>query len=357
MLIHYKKIIKKKRFWAGLLLVQFLLFYVFSKLNFAITFFERFFDFQKYIHQKVFSVFPFSVGDLLYMISGIIFIYFFIKILKRKSRNLGLFQILVILNVLYFSYQIFWGMLYFQKPIIEKLPESKMTTEEIKTLSLKYLHRCIETRNHVNEDKNGVFTILDLNKIETEILKNQAVLPAFLIKKNVTEINSFKPSLFGNLMSYTGVFGYYNPFTAEAMYNAKLPSTSLPFTLAHESSHQLGYAREQEANFIGYLIGKNSENLDLKYSTEYFVLKSLLNSLAEKNPDFVKEVIKNYSPEMKRDRSAEKIFIKKHEGFLDTFFGFTNDIFLKSNQQEGSITYSYFVDLLMRYKNSESKEE
>ncbi|HOA80965.1 MAG TPA: DUF3810 family protein, partial [Defluviitaleaceae bacterium] len=118
-----------------------------------------------------------------------------------------------------------------------------------------------------------------------------------------------------------------------------------------ESAHQLGYAREQEANFIAYLIGKNSENFDLKYSTEYFVLKSLLNSLSSENPEFVKGVLHHYSPAMKKDRIAENMFSKRHEGLLDIFFGFTNDLFLKSNQQEGSVTYSYFVDLLIRYEN------
>ena len=157
-------------------------------------------------------------------------------------------------------------------------------------------------------------------------------------------------------MSYSGILGYYNPFTAEAQFNANLPSTFIPFTLSHESAHQLGFAREQEASFIGYLSGKDSKNVDLKYSTEYFVLKSLLNSLAEKDEVFVKNILKNYSAGMKRDRLAEKEFVKNHEGILDTFFGITNDLFLKTNQQEGSITYSYFVKLLVQYNRMTPKK-
>ena len=151
-------------------------------------------------------------------------------------------------------------------------------------------------------------------------------------------------------MSYTGILGYYNPFTAEAQYNSELPSTFIPFTTAHESSHQLGFAREQEANFVGYLMGVNSTNLDLRYSTEYFTLKSLLRFIVDEDPEFVKSVIKNYSPAMKRDRSYERSFIFRHQGWLDEFFGFTNNLFLQSNQQEGSVTYSYFIDLLLNYE-------
>lgn len=151
-------------------------------------------------------------------------------------------------------------------------------------------------------------------------------------------------------MNFTGILGYYNPFTAESQYNAELPHTFIPFTSAHESSHQLGFAREQEANFIGYLIGVNAKNNDLRYSTEYFTLKSLLRFIVEEDPEFVKNILSQYSPAMKRDRRYERSFIFRHQGWLDDFFGFTNNLFLKSNQQEGAVTYSYFIDLLLNYE-------
>ena len=344
------KLHHKKRFWAGLLLVQFLLFYTLSKIDFVVLFFEKLFEVQKAFHQILFANIPFSIGDLLYVLLIAAFFTIIVKMMQRKSRKRYALKFFILLNILYFIYQIFWGMLYFQKPILEKLPEKELKISDIKQLTFEYLERCKQTRSLVNEDKSGVFIITDISLIKDEILKNQTKLPTLINNKKGTRIRAFKPSLFKPIMSYSGILGYYNPFTAEAQYNSRLPSTYIPFTLSHESAHQLGYAREQEANFIGFLIGKQSNNVDLKYSTEYFVLKSLLNFLADRDPAFVKNVLANYSPEMKRDRQAEKLFVKKHEGFLDVFFGFTNDLFLKSNQQEGSITYSYFIDLLVRYK-------
>lgn len=242
-------------------------------------------------------------------------------------------------------------MLYFQTPIIKKLPSQKEpTVDKAKILTLKYLQKCKDTRKLTKEDKNGIFVIADLKAVQKEILYRQALLPGNISGKKAPGINSFKPSLFKNIMSYTGILGYYNPFTAESQFNSQLPNTFIPFTSAHESSHQLGFAREQEANFVGYLIGINSKNLDLRYSTEYFTLKSLLNYIADKDPDFVKNILRNYSQEMKKDRAYEKAFMMKHQGLLDDFFGFTNNLFLKSNQQEGSITYSYFIDLLLNYE-------
>ncbi|GGG66770.1 hypothetical protein GCM10007332_31960 [Epilithonimonas arachidiradicis] len=151
-------------------------------------------------------------------------------------------------------------------------------------------------------------------------------------------------------MNKTGILGYYNPFTAEAQYNPNIPSTQLPFTLAHEMAHQLGYAREQEASFIAYLSAKNSNNKELRYSCQLYVLKSLLRSLSKSDIAFAKNVVDLYSKKMKRDRENELLFNKNNEGFISDFFGVTNDLFLKSNQQDGSVTYSYFINLLLLYE-------
>lgn len=345
------KIIHKKRCWAGILLAQFLLFYLFSKSAMVVSFFESFFEIQKEVHQAVFAWIPFSFGDLFYILTGVFLLYYIARSFKNKRRHSSLLTLLIGVNIFYFLYQIFWGMLYFQISIIKKLPtQEEPTTEKAKVLALKYLEKCKKTRSLVKEDRNGIFVITDLRSIQKEILAGQASLPKSISGKKAPEVNSFKPSLFRNVMSFTGILGYYNPFTAEAQYNSQLPNTYIPFTSAHESSHQLGFAREQEANFVGYLIGINAENSELRYSTEYFTLKSLLNFIVEKDPEFVKTMLENYSPQMKRDRAYEKAFVLHHQGWLDDFFGFTNNLFLKSNQQEGSVTYSYFIDLLLNYE-------
>lgn len=346
-----KTIYKKKRFWAGVLLAQFLLFYGFSKSLLMISFFEKFFELQKRPHQIAFSWLSFSLGDIIYIVLGIVLLYSLIALFKKTSRPASLLRILITINIFYFTYQIFWGMLYFQTPIIKKLSSQEPPEiHKAKKLALQYLEKCKLTRASVYEDHNGIFIVTNLQAVQQEILFQQTRLPQYISDKKATQILAIKPSLFKKVMNFTGILGYYNPFTAEAQYNAELPHTFIPFTTAHESSHQLGFAREQEANFVGYLMGIHSSNLDLRYSTQYFTLKSLLRYIVEEDPEFVTSVIRNYSPGMKRDRAYEKSFVFRHQGWLDDFFGFTNNLFLKSNQQEGSVTYSYFIDLLLNYE-------
>jgi hypothetical protein len=64
---------------------------------------------------------------------------------------------------------------------------------------------------------------------------------------------SIKPSLISVPLSYMGFGGYLNPFTNEAQVNDCLPKYNFPTTTLHEMAHQIGYASESEANFIGFL--------------------------------------------------------------------------------------------------------
>ncbi len=66
-------------------------------------------------------------------------------------------------------------------------------------------------------------------------------------------VRSVKASLFSYPGLYIGFAGYYNPFTGEAQVNMLDPDFRLPYTTCHEMGHQLGYAKENEANFIGFL--------------------------------------------------------------------------------------------------------
>ncbi|MNK86960.1 hypothetical protein D3C87_1068860 [compost metagenome] len=344
-----KNIFSKNKYWAIVLVAQFLLFYILSKLDFAIQFFSNLFEWKKRLHIFIFSKFGFSIGDVIYTLV-ILFLLYSIFIILKKRKSTDLRHIFLLLNISYFIYQCFWGMLYFQKPIIEKFQKKEITDQDLKTLAIKYLNLCKATREKVTEDRNGIFLINDINSIKQEIITQQAQLPLQITPKAPIQTLSVKQSLYNKIMNYTGILGYYNPFTAEAQFNPNLPSTQLPFTLAHEMSHQLGYAREQEASFIAFLCAKDSQNLDLRYSAQLYVLKSLLRNLAVKNPAFVKQVLSQYSEKMKRDRLNDLNFYKRYDGLLSDVFGITNDLFLKSNQQEGRITYSYFINLLIAYE-------
>jgi hypothetical protein len=352
-----KNIFIKNKIWAIVLVAQFSLFYILSKFDFAANFFSKLFEWKKNFQVQLFSGFKFSVGDLIYTIVSLFLIYSIINLIRKRNNSI-LKRLFIFINISYFVYQCFWGMLYFQPLIIKKISktEIKIKNDDLKKITIKYLELCKETRERVSEENNGIFKINNIQVIKDEILKQQKHLPNNINAKKPVDILSVKPSLYNDFMNHTGILGYYNPFTAESQFNPNLPPTQIPFTLAHEMSHQLGYAREQEASFIAYLCAKKTNNIDLQYSAQLYVLKSLLRALSKdiNNKDFVLKVISQYSEKMQRDRKYELDFYEKNEGIISDFFGVTNDLFLKSNHQDGSITYSYFINLLLIY---ETKKE
>ena len=333
----------------AVLAAQFLLFFILSKITFAIDFFSALFEWKKNFHIFLFSWLHFSVGDLLYSVI-ILWLCFVIFNLIKKKRRKGLHSFLIFANIFYFIYQCFWGMLYFQKPIYDKLAKKEISEQNLKKLAVKYLNLSRSTRENVSENKDGIFIISNIDDIKKEIMLKQTQLPTNLNSKKAIRHFSVKASFYKNVMNYTGILGYYNPFTAEAQYNPNLPATQLPFTLAHEMSHQLGYAREQEASFVAFLCAEQSDNQDFRYSTQLYVLKSVLRNLNAKDPAFVKQILSKYSDKMKRDRANDLNFYKKYDGAMSEIFGITNDFFLKSNQQEGRVTYSYFLNLMVAYE-------
>src|SRR5690606_30790577 len=90
---------------------------------------------------------------------------------------------------------------------------------------------------------------------------------------------SINNSLYSTPLSYMGFAGYLNPFTGEAQVNSLLPKYNFATTAAHEMSHQIGYASESEANFIGYLASVSHEDAYIRYSGYSFALKYCLSTL------------------------------------------------------------------------------
>lgn len=343
------KLHKQLLFWASLWFAQFCTFYLLTKSNNAIKLFIDFYEWQKKEHQQLFSQLNFSVGDIFYTVLFLYIIYLFYQIIIKNNKHQWI-TIFILLNVLYFSYQTFWGMMYYQNPIVVVTKNKKIPVEKLKLLAEKYLQLCINDRNNTNEDSKGIFKIKNLNTIEKQLIIAQNDIPKNYNNKKSTHIVNSKKSLFDPILSYTGIAGYYNPFTSEAQYDKNLPDSSKILTLAHELAHQLGYAREQEASFIGFLSITNSENPELRYSANLYALKNILSNINQSDPKWVEKTLNNYSKGMKRDRYHEKLFQKNYESPLSTFFALTNDIFLKSNKQDGTISYNYFIYLLLEYE-------
>jgi hypothetical protein len=152
------------------------------------------------------------------------------------------------------------------------------------------------------------------------------------------------------LGNYSGFTGYYNPFTGEAQVNTTIPEFLQPFIACHEVGHQLGYAREVEANFVGYLAGANAENVLLQYSTYLDLFTYANRNLYFADSTEAIQFQKSLVPLVKQDFKTWAAFNKRHRSFMQPLFSFVYDKFLRSNRQPaGILSYDEVTGFLINY--------
>ena len=122
----------------------------------------------------------------------------------------------------------------------------------------------------------------------------------------------------------------------------------LPSTAAHESAHQHGFAREDEANFLSYLACKASGDPDLVYSGYLLATIHAMNALAGADATAFTQLSSQYSPAVLADLRYNNEFWAQYEGKVAEKVTQNNDNYLKSNEQEEGVkSYGRMVDLLI----------
>jgi len=155
------------------------------------------------------------------------------------------------------------------------------------------------------------------------------------------------------LLDYGLTSGFYFPWTGEANYNRGTPDVSMPHVIAHEMSHQRGFAREDEANFAGYLAASLAPEPYPRYSAYVFAQRQLLAALARYDRDRAAALAGLRLPGVQRDIRAASEYWAQFEGPTSRATRSVNDAYLRTNRVPGGIlSYSRSVELLVAYARS-----
>ena len=73
---------------------------------------------------------------------------------------------------------------------------------------------------------------------------------------------------------------YLHPLTNEAQVNTQIIQYKIPTTASHDIGHQLGFATENEANFISCFATMNHPDPCFQYSGFTFALRYFLTELS-----------------------------------------------------------------------------
>jgi hypothetical protein len=350
--------IKKKYILPILLLVQIIALKILALFPALVeTYYSNvFYAKLSYFERLIFGWIPFSVGDVLYGVVIFFVIGWFWNHRKtwREQWKDNLLKVASALSLFYFFFNFLWGVNYHREKLSDKL---LIKTEYNDADLLQFTKNLISKTNtiHLQITKSDTARVVFPYSQRQVFDKNQdgynalaRIHPYFAYEQP-----SIKKSLISLPLTYMGFGGYLNPFTNEAQVNDKLPMYSFPMTTAHEMAHQIGYASESEANFIGYLASVKNPDPYVQYSGYATALKYCLGNWEIRNEKVLKELLQTINPGILKNFQDSRDFWEGYETFVEEGFKFFYDNFLKLNQQEGLESYNRFVDLLVNYHKME----
>ena len=152
------------------------------------------------------------------------------------------------------------------------------------------------------------------------------------------------------IMSYLGITGIYSYYTGEANVSTSYPCYDRVFVAAHELAHQRGVLRENEANFVAYLVCSSSDDVYLRYCGALNLYSYVASALYRTDKEEYFEVYQGLCEEARSDLRASSAVTQKYgDTIFEDISSFVNDLFLKSNGTDGVVTYGRVVTLAVSY--------
>ena len=162
--------------------------------------------------------------------------------------------------------------------------------------------------------------------------------------------SSLKPVMLSGLMSYTHITGVYSFFTGEANLNMAFPDYTLPYTAAHELAHQRGIAREDEANFMAFLVCLESEDAYIRYSGYLNLCEYVMIALSHADYSLYIKAYETLATDVKEEMAAYSAFYEKYrDSVASEVSNAVNNTFLVIQGTEGTKSYGMVVDLAVAY--------
>ena len=305
------------------------------------------------ISRLVFGWIPFSFGDIFYATAIIFIIRWLVVTRKRifKDFKNWVIDIFATISLIYFAFHLFWAFNYYRLPLHKNLNlKANYTTEELVTVTEKLIKKS-------NALHLGV-AIHDTLKVDLPYSKKDILSMAPLgykeLQKQYPHLEyhpkSIKMSLFSLPLTYMGFSGYLNPLTNEAQVDELIPIYKFPTTVSHEIAHQLGYAAENEANFIGSLAAMSHEDIYFKYCGTTFALRHCLYEVFRRSPEKYDTLLPTINRGILKNYQEVQDFWNGYQNITEPVFKETYNSFLKANNQQGGMeSYSYVVALYVNY--------
>ena len=296
----------------------------------------------------------FSVGDLLLAFGLFIFIRFLFRLIKSKFKNFipKIVHLIAVFSIIYFCFYLFWGLNYYREPLAKNLnyQQKKYTTEQLQ----KVTEHIIEKLNYYQLKITTNDTLKVENPYSQKEMYTMAVSGYDHLSEDFPQLkykySSVKSSLMSLLQTYNGTAGYLNPLTGEAQVNDRIPKTSYPTTTCHEMAHQIGFAAENEANFVGFLAANYNNDVYFKYASYRMAFGYCISEIRKRDRNLSKELWKTVNKGIRKDFNASYLFWQQYKNPFEPLVKKGYNAYLKANKQDKGVqSYNYVVDLFINY--------
>lgn len=303
------------------------------------------------------------LGELL--IAGIVIwyvgwtVWYLGRALRREVNVVEVFKILLLqwAALLTWGFAVFllmWGLNYQRTPIEDRLPEMERLAEgreEIRSVGERIITGI--NRNYTSRDGQTA-TGASFMPLSTPVLY-QSIEKGFQMEKMLGKASQGgfgnpKPLIFSRVTTWLDIRGLYMPFTGEALYNDNVPDCDKPFVIAHVKAHQRGFAREDEANFIAYVVCLNSSEPYIRYSGYLHGLK-VLDFLEKSDAQAAANLKSLLIPPALDDLSARNAYWSKSKSpTAGTASDALIKIYLRANRVRGGLkNFSEDTPLIVNY--------
>lgn len=322
------------------------------------NFIEKYYSLKLYpliatVLHFLFGWIPFSFGDLFYTLLILWLVWEIYNIFKRKTKfKVFVFKFLALISIIFFFFNLNWGLNYLREPLYKSLKISYDTYDSGELI--EFTKKIIGKTNEAHLKITNSDTTLIYNEITKVQLQKKSIIVYNDLNEEFPKFKthnySTKHSLYSLPLTYMGFAGYLNPWTNEAQVNYLIPTNNYPATLCHEIAHQVGYASESEANFVGYLACISTTDEFFNYSGYLMAMRYCLSEVYRKDKKTYEDLQSLINIGVLKDLKQSRDFWLKYQNKSEKFFKLFYDSFLKmNNQKDGIKGYSKMVRLLINY--------
>ena len=312
--------------------------------------------FYKYLSMASRTLFgwaPFSMGDVFYiLITFLALRWLYLNIRRLRFEPISfIVDIVATVSIVYFMFHALWGFNYYRLPLHKSLGlDAEYTTEELVATT----KRLIDKSNAMHRELGYAdSTKIDLPYTQQEIFDKAengydniiSEFPSLAYRPT-----SIKKSGWSLGLTYMGYSGYYNPFSGEAQVNNLIKTYKFPVVSCHEMAHQVGYAAENEANFIATLTSVHNDDPYIQYAGYIFALRYCVNEIARRDMPTYEALLPTINFGILESYREMREFWGAYENPFEVFSKHFYNYFLKANNQSrGIMSYNYMVALIVNY--------